>query len=87
MVHVEASATGPGPGSADRLEAHRERAFDVREADDAALAVADDGEFAHLCEGDEAAVRGVVAGDAVEQEDVAWRVQAGEIEVAQPPEV
>ena len=56
-------------------------------ADDPAGLVAHDGELAHLGERDEALVGGVVLGDAVVEQHVLGRVEAGDVEVAQPPQV
>ena len=49
--------------------------------------VADDGELAHLGQRDEALVGLVVARDAVVEQDVLGRLEPGDLEVAQPPQV
>ena len=49
--------------------------------------VAYDGQLAHLRQRDEPAVGGVLPGDALVEQHVLGRVDAGDVEVAQPPQV
>ena len=89
MVHVELGAgraTGH-PLAADRLQAVLHRALGVRQPGDGAVLVAYDGHLAHLRKGHQPPVRGVLPGDAVVEQHVARRVDAGDVEVAQPPQV
>ena len=89
VVHVELGAgraTGH-PLAADRLQAVLHRALGVRQPGDGAVLVAYDGHLAHLRKGHQPPVRGVLPGDAVVEQHVAGRVDAGDVEVAQPPQV
>ena len=54
---------------------------------DLPVLVADDGELAHLGQRDEPLVGGVVPGDAVVEQHVLGRLEPGDVEVAQPPQV
>ena len=86
-VELAARRAARGAGAADRLEAVLHRALRVGQAGDAALVVADDGELAHLGQGDEPPVGGVLPRDALVEEHVLGRLDAGHVEVAQPPQV
>ncbi len=72
---------------ADRLEAVLHRPLGVRQAGDPALLVAYDGQLAHLRQRHQPAVGGVLPGDALVEQHVLGRVDAGDDEVAQPPQV
>ena len=89
VVHVDPGAGRPHrrPRPADRLQAVADRALHVRQRGDGAVGVADDRELAHLRRGDEPLVAGVARRDAVVQQDVVRCVEAGDLEVPQPPQV
>ncbi len=89
VVHVELRARGTpsDPGSPDRLQAALHGAFGVWEGGDPAVVVADHSELTHLREGHQPPVRGVLAGDALVQQDVLRRLDPRDVEVAQAPEV
>ncbi len=88
VVHVEpGTATERAAGPADRLEAVGQGALDVRQRGDPAVVVAHDDELAHLGQGDEPLVVRVVVRDGVEEQHVLGGLEAGELEVAQPPQV
>ena len=88
VVGVEPGAGAErGAGPADRLEAVGQRPLDVRQRGDLAGLVAHDDELAHLGERHEALVLGVAGGDGVQQQHVLGRLEPGELEVAQPPQV
>ena len=59
----------------------------MRERRHLAGLVADDDELAHLGERDEPLVGGVARRHGVEEQDVLGRLEPGQLEVAQPPEV
>ena len=89
VVHVELGAGGAArhPRPPDRLEAVLHRALGVRERGDVAVVVADDGELADLGQRDQPAVGGVLLRHALVEQDVLGRLDPGDVEVAQPPEV
>ena len=64
-----------------------DRALGVRQRGDRPVLVAYDGELAHLRQRDEPLVGGVVDRRAVVEQHVLGRLEAGDAEVPQPPEV
>ena len=79
----------PRPARARRI-ASRQLAIarsDVRQRGDLAGLVADDGELADLGQRDEPLVGGVVLGDREVEQHVLGRLEPGERELAQPPQV
>ena len=90
--HVVGVELAPGRAArrtdaADRLEAVLHGPLRVGQAGDPAVLVADDGELTDLGQGDEPPVGGVLPCDALVEEHVLGRLDAGDVEVAQPPEV
>ena len=85
-VPLEAVRAGElGPGPADGVEAADEDVLDLREGDDAAVVVAHRRHVADLGDGDEPLVRRRVAGDAVEEVDLARGTEGPDLEVLQAP--
>ena len=86
VVHVEPGARGTagGPDAADRLQAVRDRPLGVGQGDHPSLVVADDGELADLGQGDEPLVGGVSWRDAPVEQHVLRRIEARDVELAQP---
>ena len=89
VVHVELGAGGAAryAGPPDRLEAVLHRALGVREGGDVAVVVADDAELADLGQRDQSPVGGVLLRHALVEQDVLGRLDPGDVEVAEPPEV
>ena len=87
MSSLDARDAAAGAHPADRLEAVGDGPLDVRQAGDLALVVAHDDDLAHLRQRDEAPVLGVVAGDALVEQDVLGRLEPGHVERREAPEV
>ena len=89
VVHVQPVPAAPRRGArpADRLQAVRDGPLGVRQADDLAPLVADDGELAHLGERDQPLVGRVLRRHALVEQHVLGRLEPGHVEVAQPPQV
>ena len=89
VVHVEPQA-GRAPGGANapyRLQAAGDRTLGVGQRCHVPVSIAHHRHLADLCERDEPLVGRVLRGDAVVEQDVFRGVQAGDIEVAQSPQV
>ena len=89
VVHVElgAGAAAGHPLAPDRLQAALHRALGVRQRGDGAVLVAYDGHLAHLRQRHQPPVGGVLPGDALVEQHVLGRLDTGDVEVAQPPQV
>ena len=89
VVHVELGAgrTARDPLTPDRLQAVLHRTLGVRQRGDGAVLVTYDGHLTHLREGHQPPVRRVLPGDAVVEKHVPRRVDTGDVEVAQSPQV
>ncbi len=86
-VELAPGRTARRADAADRLQAVLHRPLRVRQAGDPALLVADDGQLTDLRQGDEPAVGGVLPRHALVEQHVLGRLDAGDVEVAQPPQI
>ena len=89
VVHVELGTgrAARGPGPPDALQAVRHRPLGVRQRDDVSRAVADDGELPDLASATRRWSAALSRRHAVVEQHVLRRLEPGDVEVAQPPQV
>jgi hypothetical protein len=89
LIGVEAGprAAGPGARGPDRFQTVGQGPLHVGQPDDLAVVITHDDDLAHLSQGDQPAIGGIVPGDAVEEQHIPGGGDPGEVEVAKSPQV